>query len=353
MIKSIKIHALKSIKDLSINCSNFTVLVGTNSSGKSTILQALLLTAQNAIRHYLYGLNGPLVNLGTFAEIYSNFCSKLDAKIKVTVDNENIESEVEIKEGSNSVLTSIDGILESETDNLVMFKKFYYLSCNRIGVQQIYENNSSAEDKFGIYGQYAFGYLLNHKNDKLDEPLLEFKKSNTFISQVNYWLNYIVNADMTVEEVSNANKVKVLYSMGNEQIYRNPMNVGSGLSYLASILIMCLGSQEKSTLVIENPEIHLHPSAQARLVEFLYFISQAYRQVIIETHSDHFFNGIRAGIASNTFDPKSIVMNFIYKPNGKETQCEEILIGKKGRINNPQKDLFDQFDLDLNKMLGL
>ncbi|WP_294431594.1 AAA family ATPase, partial [uncultured Treponema sp.] len=103
MIKSIKIHALKSIKDLSINCSNFTVLVGTNSSGKSTILQALLLTAQNAIRHYLYGLNGPLVNLGTFSEIYSNFCSKLDAKIKVSVDNENIESEVEIKEGSNSV----------------------------------------------------------------------------------------------------------------------------------------------------------------------------------------------------------------------------------------------------------
>lgn len=358
MIKRISIHALKSIKDLTVKCSAFTVFVGTNSSGKSTIIQSLLLIAQNSLKYQLNGLNGPLVKLGSFTESFSNFCSKQDGRIRISVENDNDldEVSVEIKgDSSDDVLASVAGgsVINQNQDNLIFNKKFYYLSCNRIGVQRLYENKNSADDKFGIYGENSYGYLFNHKNDTVPSELLKSQKSNTLLSQVNYWLNYIVNADMSVEEVPNTTNVKVLYSMGKEQIYRSPINVGSGLSYIASILIICLASEKHSTLVIENPEIHLHPAAQGRLVEFLYYISQTQRQVIIETHSDHIFNGIRAGFANNTFDSKSIALNFIHKPEGKETLCEEISIGKKGRINNPQKDLFDQFDIDLNKMLGL
>lgn len=49
MIKSISVSALKSIKELSIDCSRLNLFVGTNSSGKSTFLQALLLLKQHKL----------------------------------------------------------------------------------------------------------------------------------------------------------------------------------------------------------------------------------------------------------------------------------------------------------------
>ena len=62
VISKIRVTALKSIRDLSIECSNFNLFVGTNSSGKSTFLQALLLAAQK-------DLNGKYISLGEFREV--------------------------------------------------------------------------------------------------------------------------------------------------------------------------------------------------------------------------------------------------------------------------------------------
>ena len=116
---------------------------------------------------------------------------------------------------------------------------------------------------------------------------------------------------------------------------------------------MCLSAPSQSILVIENPEVHLHPSAQSKLADFFYYIAKSGRQVIIETHSDHVFNGIRAGVATKEIDREKVVVNFVYKKENQPTECEEILFGDNGRIVNPRKDLFDQFDLDLNRMLGV
>ena len=77
-----------------------------------------------------------------------------------------------------------------------------------------------------------------------------------------------------------------------------PGNVEAGISYLISILIACLSAPRDSVNIIENPEIHLHPGAKAKACEFFYFVGTAGRQIFIETHSDHIFNGFRAGIAT-------------------------------------------------------
>ena len=62
MISKIHIEALKSIQEMTLDCAGLNLIVGTNSSGKSTLLQAILLNAQN--REEKIGLNGKLVSLG-------------------------------------------------------------------------------------------------------------------------------------------------------------------------------------------------------------------------------------------------------------------------------------------------
>lgn len=59
-----------------------------------------------------------------------------------------------------------------------------------------------------------------------------------------------------------------------------------------------------------KPEIHLHPKAQSKLCEFLYFVSQSGRQLFIETHSDHIFNGLRVGVANGSMNQEDISVNF-------------------------------------------
>ena len=146
--------------------------------------------------------------------------------------------------------------------------------------------------------------------------------------------------------------IKASYSMVNGKFSR-PYNVGSGISYLISIIVMCLSSEIDDIMVIENPEIHLHPLSQSRLCEFLYFIANANRQIIVETHSDHIFNALRVGIAQRTMEKENISINFLNLGSDNCTRNHQIEIGRYGAIENPIPNLFDQFQLDLDKMLGI
>lgn len=144
----------------------------------------------------------------------------------------------------------------------------------------------------------------------------------------------------------------------SDALYCRPVNIGSGVSYLISIIISCLGSSDNDILIIENPEIHLHPKAQSKLCEFLYFVSKANRQIFVETHSDHIFNGLRVGIATKQMKQEEISVNFFGLDDKNETQCNPIVFGDYGKVIGSNKnmdidDLFDQFDIDLDRMLGI
>ena len=163
---------------------------------------------------------------------------------------------------------------------------------------------------------------------------------------------YILNSFVTTEDVVGTDYVKCFYTNDQGMPVR-PKNTGAGLSYLISIIVMCLLSKKNDIIIIENPEIHLHPNAQAKVCEFLYFISSADRQLFIETHSDHVFNGIRVGIATKIMNADDIAVNFFSFDSKNCTQNNVIEFGKRGRILNYIDGLFDQFDIDLNRMLEI
>ncbi len=349
MISELKIVGLKSIHQLELKCRPLNLLIGTNSSGKSTILQGLLLVAQNIEKPV--GLNGKLVALGNYREAV---CVQHRDKIQIDIKGE----------GDRCAL-----IAEEETYNknqIMMFwgkrtltdllnyenQRFQYLSCQRIGAQDLYRKNLNDETKLGVYGEYAADYLMKHGADPLENKLCRYKASITLASQVNWWMEYIVGAGIQVEDLPGTDYVKVMYRTNLSDAIR-PKNIGSGNSYLMGILVMLLASQRGDILVIENPEIHLHPSSQSRLCELLYLMADSGRQIFVESHSDHIFNGIRAGIARGDMDKEKIAVDFLSLDENLCTQNMVVEIGKRGKILNQEKYLFDQFDRDLERMLGI
>lgn len=376
MIEKIHVVALKSIQDLTVKCGKINLYVGVNSSGKSTFLQALILMAQKS-------LNGKYISLGDFREVRNYYMPGQSIRIEMwekgkskpawiefleNKDNENYF----IKTNEDLDANSLEGLLElldeedMEQSNLIMEDlDFHYISCHRIGVNDIYAKNMVDEYDFGIDGEYALAYLLKHEGDAVNGKLIvnDENVTNSLLEQVNYWLDYIVGTTLSINDLKKTNFLQVKYNNNptnatSESLYCRPINVGAGISYLISIIIACLGAEEDSIIIIENPEIHLHPKAQSRLCEFLCFVSKSGHQLFVETHSDHIFNGLRVGIATGKLSQQEIAVNFFAMNEQYETICNPILFKEYGKIvgTNDEmdiNDLFDQFEIDLDRMLGL
>ena len=62
--------------------------------------------------------------------------------------------------------------------------------------------------------------------------------------------------------------------------------------------------------MVENPEAHLHPSAQAAMGEFLAISAASGIQVILETHSDHVLNGIRRAVKKGLITHHDVAIHF-------------------------------------------
>ena len=354
IINTLEIRNFKSIVELQMECKNLNILVGTNSSGKSTIQQALLLAGQNMAENK--GLNGSLINLGSFEENRCRYSSQKEIEVTlVSGDNGCITKQFVLGDGEYKVITKLNDEADCNewNDNLsIQNRKLQYLSCHRIGPQDVYKKNMTLDDTIGINGEYAISYLNRHGKDTLESALCKGNMDYTLLGQVNWWLSYIADTMITTEDIPGTDLVKASYQMYDLERIR-PANIGSGISYLVTVLIVCLSSPEKGIIDIENPEIHLHPSAQAKVCEFLYFIASAGRQIFVETHSDHIFNGFRAGIATNSMKEELLNIQFVYLNEQHVTEAIKVKVGKRGRIENQRKDLFDQFDIDLNKMIGL
>lgn len=71
-------------------------------------------------------------------------------------------------------------------------------------------------------------------------------------------------------------------------------------------------------MIIENPEVHLHPRAQSDLIKILCELSKTGVQVIIETHSDHIINGVRVFAKDNIFLKEIILFIPLQRTQEKE-----------------------------------
>lgn len=376
MVSKIHVSALKSIKNLEIECSGLNLLVGRNSSGKSTFLQALLLYAQRK-------LDGKYISVGEFREARNYNMPNEKIRIELYEKNKTKPDWIEFIEDKENDSYDINSCIENynlksfeylmgkdndlEEQSVYEFddSNFHYLSCHRIGVNDIYKKNMINETDFGIDGEYALAYLLKNEGETVKEDLIanDPNFTSTLLGQVNYWMNYIVDTSLLLTDLKKTNYLQVKYNNNpknklSDALYCRPVNIGSGVSYLISIIISCLASNKGDVIIIENPEIHLHPKAQSRLCEFLYFISKTNRQIFVETHSDHIFNGLRVGIATKYMKQEDISVNFFALDEKNETQCNHIVFGDYGKVigtnnNMDINDLFDQFDIDLDRMLGI
>ena len=115
-------------------------------------------------------------------------------------------------------------------------------------------------------------------------------------------------------------------------IESNLIDVGFGASQVIPVIAACLRDDYRSSpIIVEQPEIHLHPKAQATIGELLARTSLK-RQVVVETHSEHMINRARILVADGTLPADRIVINYVYR-DASGSHVKSIRLNENGEFD--------------------
>ena len=83
-----------------------------------------------------------------------------------------------------------------------------------------------------------------------------------------------------------------------------------GFSQLAPIILLCITSEPGDTILLEQPELHLHPAVQQKFANFALEFSKKETQIILETHSDHLVNRLRRELVESKESLRDMISIF-------------------------------------------
>jgi predicted ATP-dependent endonuclease of OLD family len=125
--------------------------------------------------------------------------------------------------------------------------------------------------------------------------------------------------------------------------YDNMADVGFGISQVIPVIVQSYLTSPNRTLILEQPEIHLHPSAQAVLGDLLLELAQIGKRFLVETHSEHFILRLQRRVAEGKLDAEMVKI-YYFDPNETGVVIRQIDIDKQGQLLNfPRGFLEDGF----------
>jgi predicted ATPase len=160
---------------------------------------------------------------------------------------------------------------------------------------------------------------------------------------VHEWLQYmgVVTDVRTYDKGKLGHELKV--ATAKDGCLRDLTHVGVGVSQVVPIVVLSLVADAGSTLIFEQPELHLHPRVQSRLADFFLSMTQLGKQCIVETHSEHLVNRLRqrAATANGGEFADRVMVYFVEAPGGRSSY-RPIRINEFGAVAEWPKGFFDE-----------
>ncbi|MDE0176999.1 MAG: AAA family ATPase [Gammaproteobacteria bacterium] len=135
---------------------------------------------------------------------------------------------------------------------------------------------------------------------------------------------------------------------------RNLIDVGYGVSQVLPIVTELLRQEVHPMFLLQQPEVHLHPSAQAALGSLFCQIASSDRQLVVETHSDHLLDRIRMDVRDRTskLKPDDVSILF-FERNGLDVRIHSLCIDQEGNVRHTPDGYRRFFIEETQRSLGL
>ena len=123
-------------------------------------------------------------------------------------------------------------------------------------------------------------------------------------------------------------------------------DVGFGISQLLPVIVGDIELGEDSTLFTAQPEIHLHPNAQANYADYLIRQLDNKKNYVIETHSEYLLNRIRLAIVKDKLNEDDIRVYYLSQDRD-SSRLYNVRFTKSGQIIGAPKDFFETYMIDV------
>lgn len=232
-------------------------------------------------------------------------------------------------------------------------QQIHYLGPLRQHPQRSYTWSGEIPEHVGWRGERTVDAILSAGQRQRLMNFGKKKRLKSFEQVIAYWLKEMqLIKDFKVKQiVEDRREYEVLVRpLGTNKLV-NISDVGFGVSQVLPVLVECFYCQPNSTLILEQPEIHLHPSVQSALADLLIaaitsreFGQDRNIQLLVESHSEHFLRRLQRRIAEETISPD---MTAIYYCESTEegSSLKPLKLDMFGNIINWPKNFFgDEFD---------
>ena len=405
MITELRAQNFKSWQDTgTLQLAPLTGLFGANSSGKTSILQVLLMLKQTVERPpdwnepLYFGDEESLVNLGNFDAVIHGH--KRDLSIGISVSWK-LPEQIDIAEVftdslsfSTTVVTKnrLDGFcytvdkhdfgIEQESGGYVLKSPHppsyhpiavYPFRCYGIrltspstpgrfsGLEEAFENLFSRILYLGPlreHPRHRYTWEGDHpksigqEGEKAIPALLSGRIRRLPIDeQILSWLQrleLIHSYDLhPVSDTSRDYEFLVKKYKGGPEVRLT--DIGFGVSQVLPVLILCYYAPEGSILILEQPEAHLHPKVQTELADVLIDVVENRNvQIILESHSEYLLSRLQRRIAEKKIAATDTALYFCEIKDG-TSEIEQLNVDEYGNIRNWPQDFFGDVTGELIK----
>ncbi len=379
MLTRIKLENFKCFRELELKCAPLTLLTGINGTGKSSVFQALILLRKSFEAQGLENgrllVAGDPIDFGSATDLLHSMGKSVGLALEhdqleqvfflpegVDQPTESYDEQFELSQTSDQLVQPVDWDLQSlYSENVYSVPpfsgNFVFVSADRLGPERTYVASEIASGFFPKFGESAWNYLYNNQWHLFDEQDVRCigNGAQRLIDETNQWLHSICpGARIELDHIDVANLISAEFafdgSAGQAPKSFRPTNVGFGLSYTLPVIVALL-MPTGSFCLIENPEAHLHPSGQTKMAELAARAAKAGVQVMVETHSDHFIDGIRIAVREGILTPDDVAIHY-FERQGNESVVRSPVIDSDGRLSEWPAGFFDQHEMNAVRLLG-